>query len=217
VQGPEGNPPTVTVTGYGGVKALPDIAIVSLSAQARAATAADAQREAGRLIDTIIAGLREAGVPEADLERTNAEVVSEHTRLAMQRMPIPEGPSPILANQVLRVTVRDIARVGLLRDLVVARGATLHPQVTYAFRDPDAVHLPAYAAAVRQARAIAEVLATAAGLVLGEIVAITTDTAGHPLHPMQGRPMAADNLVPTPVGEQTVWAAVKVTFRLSAG
>lgn len=121
--------------------------------------------------------------------------------------------SGYVAANLLTVTIRDLAGLGQVLDAAVQDGANTLNGLSFGFTDPRPLMDEARKEAVADARARAELLATAAGVTLGRVVSISEGT------PMQGPiPMYKAELAAAPVpiagGEVDVEATVTIFYEI---
>jgi uncharacterized protein YggE len=119
---------------------------------------------------------------------------------------------------VVNVNVLELENVGKVLDAGMAAGANYLGGVTFGIADPSAPENEARTAAVQNATAIAQTLATAAGVTLGNVISITEGTVTPPPMPfMQGRVMAADAASAGPVetGSLEIVSNVVMKFEIA--
>jgi uncharacterized protein YggE len=201
----------IVVSGEATVRRVPDLAVVSLSVSVRDRQTAPARDEANRRASTILARLREIGVPEGDVQAPSLTVqpTYDHGR----------GGSKVTgyeASRPMTIRVRDIDLLGTILDGLVDDGATQVHGTSMELADPEAASREALAAAVGVARSRAEALAAAAGLTLGAPRRIEEDADGSPA-PFRGSVAmfrAAAESAPTEVteGEIEISARVRAWF-----
>jgi uncharacterized protein YggE len=207
-------PRTITVTGEGHASAAPDIAILALGVARQAPTAVEAMAAMGADATAILSRLEAEGIAAADVRTGQLflEPTYDFNNLDPSGAPRMIG---FIATQLLDVTLRDIGRVGGVLDAVVQDGANRIHGITFDLADPGAALDEARLAAVADARARAELYATAAGVRLGEIVAISDMlTMGAPFPYHEARGAAAGAAVPIAPGALTLSATVTLTFAM---
>lgn len=201
----------ITVTGEGAASAPPDIATISIGVESVARTAGEALAQNNRETAAVIDAVKAAGVGSADIQTSNFSVNPRYDERTYD-----SGAVQISGYQVTnQVTVRltDVAGIGKLLDQVVSVGANRINGISFGFDDPVRVADEARRQAVTDAVRKGELYATAAGVTLGEIRSISeSQNYGGP------RPMAAMRMdaapVPIEAGEQTIEAAVSITWTL---
>jgi len=209
---PPMQPHTVTVTGEGEIKAVPDEAILSAGVTTEAATAGDALAANRRAMNAVFSELKRQGIADRSMQTSDFNVSPQYA-------PAKDGaPAHIVGYQVsntLSVTVDDLGRLGPAVDALVASGANSMGGISFTFRDPKPLLRQAREAAVKDAMDRAQTYARAAGLSLGRVVEINEGGAQMP-RPLI-RAMAFDgaaNATPVAAGQETVSAQVTVTFEI---
>ena len=199
----------ISVTGTGRATRRPDQADVSLSVEATAPNAGDAQRQVSESMRAILAAVG-SRVEAADIatQGIGLEAVYEYRESGGARL------TGYKAMQALAVRVRALDDLGPTIDSAVSAGATGIAGVTLGLADPSAAQSEARTMAVADARARAEGLATAAGVPLGELVRLEEGTLPGPPRPMMR--MAAEAMM-TPVAEGSTEVIVEVRALFAIG
>lgn len=204
--------PVVVTTGEGVVRAVPDRAFVTVSAESRAASPREAQRRNADAMKPVQDRLRAAGIA-ADAIRTTA--ISVH-----QEFDFPNGkrvPRGYVAINAIEVRVDALDRLGELLDSVVAAGATSLGGVRFDVKERAKHERQAMQMAVQDARAKAEAAAAGAGRGIDAIQRIEEQGVARPPMPMMRMSMeAAAQAADTPVapGEMEFRAQVTLTATL---
>ncbi|MHB1597993.1 MAG: SIMPL domain-containing protein [Acidimicrobiales bacterium] len=156
----------ITVTGTATVDGTPDTLTVQVGATTNSPSATGALDQNNREVAAIEAVLASAGVAKADMQTSS---------LSLQPNLDSNGKvTGYQASDNLTVTVRDLARSGAVID-AAAHAAGNDAQIegiSFSISNTSALLAGARAAAVRDAEARAEVLASAAGATLGPVVSI---------------------------------------------
>ena len=155
---------TISVTGTGVVKAKPDRAVISLSVVTQADTAERALSENAEKMDSVIKAVRAAGILENQTETSaySLNPVWEY----------PEEGSPRIVgytcSNTIRVTVKDLNKVGKIIDTAVTAGANQVSSLQFTISDGAMrqLGLNALSLAVEDAASKASVIATAARVTL---------------------------------------------------
>jgi uncharacterized protein YggE len=158
----------------------------------------------------VLAALAEAGVAEKDVLTTRHDIqVNRPWRDGVQ------GPiTGYTVAQEVRVTVRDVAKLGAVLDRVVAAGANALRGLTLEKENPGPERAAALAAAVAAARVKAEGIAKAAGVGLGEVLSVSESGPAQPF-PNVRMAMAREAGGAAPaVGDVRISAAVEVVFAI---
>jgi uncharacterized protein YggE len=114
--------------------------------------------------------------------------------------------------------VRTLDSLGRVIDDALAAGATTLDGVTFRTADPASAEAAARVAAVRDARAKAEALATEAGVALGDVVSVAEVAPGGGPRPLMAKArMALAEAAPTPVeaGSEEITVSVLVAFAIT--
>ena len=208
--------PTVSVSGHGSVNVPPDTASVNIGVDVIKPTLDEAQEQATAQATAVIESLEAAGIAAEDIQTDyySVNILRDYSENA--------DPTTITGFEIinqLRVTVRDTEQLGELLDAAVTAGANSIYGVTFYVDDQTAASSDARVEAVADARAKAEELASAAGMTLGPVVAISEGTSPilSPVYDMGrggGMGMAAESAVPVEPGSTNVAVDVMMTFEL---
>jgi uncharacterized protein len=193
---------SITVTGEGSVKAVPDRAQMSFGVQTRGATAKAAVAANADGMREVIDALRQAGARQIATEWVSVYPSSGDDGRV-------DGYSA--SNSVSAVA--DVEDAPGVLDAAVGAGANDVSGPGLSSSDAEALYRQALAKAVDDARLRAETLAKASGRSLGSVTAIVE--GGSEATPMF-REAAQASDAPTPIvpGEQETTATVSVTFSL---
>lgn len=201
---------TVTVHATGTAAAEPDMAAVTIGVVADAPTAGEAVARNTAAMQKLIETMKGAGIEAKDMRTQTFQVDPQY---AQSR----DGKGPTLTgyrvHNAVRLTVRDIARLGTILDTAVTAGAnqvtTIEFRVSQEETLRDKARRDAMATAERRARLYAE----AAGASLGKALTISEE-GGH----FAPRPLAAGRAamaaVPIEPGTQMLEVTLTVTYEL---
>jgi uncharacterized protein YggE len=198
---------TLRVTGEGEVSVRPDVAVVHAGVEADGRELAAVTAQVNAQMRKVLGALAQAGIADKDVLTTRHDVqVNRPWRDGVQ------GPvSGYTVAQEVRITVRDPAKLGAVLDRVVAAGANALRALSFEKEDPVPERAAALAAAVRAARVKAEAVAKAAGVQLGEVLAVAETGAVQPF-PNVRMAMAKDGGAAPAAGDIRISAAVEVVF-----
>jgi hypothetical protein len=206
---------TISVTGLGEVTATPDIAHVTVGVRTVAETARAALTENSATMAGVLDTLRGSGIADRDIRTTN---VSLHPRWGTgttengTRVQVLNGYE---AANLLRITCRDLSKLGELLDALAAAGANDMRGISFDVDGRVKLMDKARAIAVRKARANAELYAREAGVSLGAVMSISEAGVSTPTHSNRAMAeMAVAATVPIAGGEQTISASISVTFAI---
>lgn len=204
--------PTISVTGEGEARAVPDPAFITMGVETRAATAAAAAAGNARTQRAILDTLRAMGFAAEQLTTSNYSVQPEIQYDEGGRRPRVIG---YVVSNTVRVDLRQLGQAGPVIDASLAKGANTIHGLNFYLSDPAPSRREALANAVARARADAETLAAAAGGSLGHLLELSTTSA--PVSPVMFRRAmgaAADAAAATPIepGEEIVRASVSARW-----
>lgn len=213
-QPPPPGPPVIVTTGESVVKRAPDRAWVTIGAESRARTAAEAQRLNTDAMTAVLAKIKSSGIP-ADAVQTSGYNLQPEFDYANGKQTL---RGYVARNQV-QVRVDTLAKTGDVIAAAVATGATSVSGVRFDLKDRDSVEREALRLAVRDARTRATAAASGAGVEIDRVIRIeeVRDMADVP-RPMpmnmamvESRAQAA---VPIEAGEIEVRSRVTLTVAI---
>ena len=174
---PADNPHTISVSGTGIVTMEPDLATITIGVQNQSKSLATAQGDNTTAINSVTQVLTDGGIDKKDIQTSsyNISPVSKYDDNGNY-----VGITGYQVSTSLSITVRDITKVGTLLDTVVTAGANQVLGVSFSVADPSAPASQARKAAVEDARAKADELAQAAGLVVTGVISIQETSAPTP-------------------------------------
>jgi uncharacterized protein YggE len=198
---------TITVTGNGSVRAVPDSAQFSFGVTTQAVNATDALRNNATLARKVIAAVKGAGIPDADIQ---TETVFLTPRLS------DEGSLIVgyTATNSISTALRDLSKTGTVVDAAVEAGATDVSGPSLSRSNQADLYRTALRDAMADARAKAQSIANASGASLGAVSSVVEGSAAPvPLAMTKTADSAAE---PTPIepGTETVEAVVTAEFVL---
>ncbi len=207
-------PTTVTLTAEAHVERAPDIAEITAGVVTLAPTAAAASRANAEQMARVIAAVRAARIAEADIQTVGLSLQPQYD-YQDRKAPRLTGYQ---AQNTVSVRLHDLARAGTVIDALVASGSNQIGGPNFRIADEDAVFDLARTAAVRKARARADLYAHAMGLHVRRIVRLD-EGGGEPFarpQPMM-RTMAvssAESSTPVAPGEIGLTARVTIEFEV---
>lgn len=206
-------PRTISLSGHGEVKSVPDLAFVTAGVVSQGATAAEALAANTQAMNALFAALKDAGIAERDVQTSNFSV---QPRYDYSNNQAPKLVGYDVSNNVT-VTLRKIADLGPLLDRLVQSGSNQINGVTFQVSEPDQAMDEARKLAAADAARKAKVYAQAMGVELGPVMQVSEGATSQPQVPMvRGMVMKADAAAPVPVaaGEQTLAVDVNVTWEI---
>lgn len=214
VAGPAAAAATITVVGEAKRTAPPDMAVLTTGVVSNAKTADDALAANSKAVSEVIAALKAAGIAPNDISTSSFSIQPQQS---YPQPPSRETPKLIgfeVRNSV-RITVRDLGKLGGLLDKVVQSGANQSSGLSFALADTDRLEGEARAASVKDAIEQAKGVAAAAGLRLTRIMSIQPDgQSGGPIMPapMMMKADSARMAVPVEAGEIEVRARTVLVY-----
>lgn len=208
----------IEVRGAGRARAAPDTAEVRVAVLARGREARAALADASEQMRTLLDRLRAAGLTGRDLRTTRADVTPEYER--RERTSPDTGPLRIVGYRVvqeLRVTVRDLERLGEILDLLAAAGGDRIQGLRFRIDDPEPLLDVARRRAVADARRRAELYAGEAGVTVGRLLALREEGASlPPPAPLRQMELAGRGAgVPVEPGEDEFRVGVVARFEIA--
>ena len=206
--------PTLSISGVGMAAGTPDEATLTLGVVTHAETCEAAQKENRAAAQAIRAAIMDLGIDRRDIQTQHYSFHPEYRR---EKDAAPEIVGYMVSNTVL-VRVADVEAVGRVIDAALANGANTVDALDFSIRDTDALRRMALAAAVKDAREKADILAGALGRRIAGIQSVTEDTRMFqprlPMNKMAMSEMATDR-TPIEAGTLSLEAAVHIDFILA--
>jgi uncharacterized protein YggE len=202
----------VTVIGQGQISVVPDMANITMGVTTQGKTASDALDENSVLMSGVIAALKGADIAGKDIQTTNLNLqpIWNH-RQNNGEAPKIEG---YRAMNNLTVHVRELDDLGAILDIVTKTGANNFNGLQFDITDRKGAMDKARITAILDARAKAELYATAAGVTLGDVIEISEILAQSAPRNMRMAEAMSASAVPVSEGTLDVNASVKVIYTL---
>jgi uncharacterized protein len=205
---------TVSISGHGEVRVVPDLAVVSVGVTTQGQSARDALDGNTKAMKALLDTLKKAGIEDRDMATSNFSV---GPRLDYGNN---DGKPPKTVgydvNNMLTVTVRKIEDLGELLDVAVTTGSNTINGISFSVSKPDGHVTEARKAAVADARSKADTYASAGGFKIGNILSINEGTAYQPPMPYMAKSARAEasDAVPIAQGEQALSVDVSITYEI---
>jgi uncharacterized protein len=214
----QNQPPAISVSGEASVSVAPDLAQVDGGVTSEAKTAREASDANNAAMGKVLLALKSAGIEEKDYQTSRLSLQPQYAQATPGRTGPPQVTGYRASNRVT-IKVRDVAKVAGVIDTLVGAGANEVGGINFIVSQASKALDEARAKAVADARRKAEIYAKAAGVTLGEPLAITEEGAAPPVvfRSKMAAPMAAGN-APTPVapGEELLSITVNVSWAIKA-
>ena len=205
---PAQQPPVIVTRGEASLKRAPDQAFVSIAAEARASSPAEAQRNAADSMKAVQAALAKAGIAKYAIRTTGYSLQPD--------MEYTNGRARVrgyIVRNQLEVRVDDLQHLGGVIDAAGQSGATSMAGLRFDLKDRASVEREALRLAVQDAMARARAIASGANAQLGAIVRIDEQGGYEPPQIQAMTAMRMEKAADTPVspGELEVRAQVQLT------
>jgi uncharacterized protein len=195
----------ITVQGTASVTSIPDRAELSFGVESKGSSARAALSANAVEMRRVIAALKAAGA---------TDVKTQYVSLSPQYNDKSEAQGFVATNTV-SATIKQLGRAGAVIDAAVAAGANQVYGPSLSHTDQDELYRQALKAAVANARASAQVLASASDLALGRVTAIVEGGGAPQPVPFAAADKAMAESTPIEPGTQQTTANVTVTFSVS--
>ncbi len=203
---------SVSVSGMGEASITPDIAFIYLGVHTEDASASQAVAANNVQTQEVIEALQNFGIDTKDIRTTNFSIWPSQN-YSPEGLPL---DTRYVVDNTVYVTVRDLAKLGELLDVVISAGVNTVNSIQFDVADKDEALKQARADAVKNAQAQAQELAAAAGVELGEIQFISYyDSVPYPMFDGKGGGGgAAESAVPIQPGQLTLSVTVSITYEI---
>ena len=203
-------PPVVVTTGTGEIRAAPDRAVVTLTSEARAKTAKDAQQQEAQATTAVRKLLADMKIPNESVRTTSYDLQPEFDYVQGKQI-----PRDFLARHALEVRVDDLGQLGELISNAVDAGSAAVSGIQFDVKARDQLERDALKKAVEDARARADAAAAGAGTSVTSVIKVEEQRQFEPPRPRmfaRAEMAAAAAPVATPVAEGEVEIKSTVTF-----
>lgn len=206
--------PQITITAQGEVEVTPDRSRISLGVETEAKTAQEAAQANAELQTRVMAALRAAGIPAADIRTTGYNVAPKQEYEQETRTWRVDG---YRVSNIVVVTVAAVSRTGAVIDAALSAGANRVANISFEVKDPTGAREQAISLAVERARREAEIAAKAAGGTIAGLIELNVNSYQQNPRPMAEMAMMRSDASSTPVSEGTQSVVVSVTTRWEFG
>lgn len=209
---------SINVVGNGEIKITPDVAYLYLGVESTAGTAAAAQKQTAAVMTKLSALLKnDWKIAAKDITTDQFYVSPNYTYNEKEGQKVKDYTS----THMLKVTYRDLSKIGELLDAASDAGANRIQNVSFASENPEQYEEQAIAKAMTSANKKAAAIAKAAGRTLGGAVSISLNGADTPIiYAQYDRNMAMENSAAAAPktsiepGEITVTAQLTVQYEM---
>jgi uncharacterized protein YggE len=202
---------TIVASGEAQIQVRPDTASIDIGVVTASSTAASALRANSSEMSRVVAAIREIGIPDATMQTSNFSIDAQHPHNRAGDTEEARTVGYIVTNK-LTITVNDMSKVADIIDSAVRAGANSANSVTFSVKARGALDDKALAAAIRNARHNAEIMAAAQNLRIGRMLTASNEDASI----QGGLAVASPDIVTTPIlpGEVTIEAHVTAVFSM---
>lgn len=197
----------ITVTGEATVVAMPDQAMIRIGVMSLGKTAGAATDANAKDMTAVIGAIKAAGIADRDIQTARLSLQPQFEQAK-------NGSGNHLvgfrASNDVNVRLQEIEKLPGVLDKAVAAGANEISGIEFVVSDAAKRLDAARTGAIADARRKAEIFAKAANLTVGRAISIAEDGA----NPSRPVPMLRAAATPIAPGEQTLRAAVTVTYEL---
>lgn len=214
----------ISVTADAEVKAIPDVAVITLNIEKEGKTAKEAQNLANEMLEKVLAFTKEQKIEDKDVKAEYGGVNPKYknSQIYCIAYPCPTGETVIVgytANQSITIKVREADNANEVRTGLTVLGITNISGPTFSIDDEDKLKDEARAIAIEKARAKAKVLAKELNVRLGDVVSFSENSGGYPMPMYKSMDMAVSSAVPErapilPKGENTITSNVTITYEI---
>ncbi len=222
---------TITLTGHGEVKAVPDIANIYFTVSKDAATAKDAQAQVAVVEKKALDLLKSKGIEEKDIKTQDASVYPKYEYKQAICPPVPAGGTAtyycggskqvqngFTASESITVKVRNVDDASAIMQGLATTGVSNLSGPNFAIDDEDNLKAEARKKAIDEAKEKAEVLAKQLGVRLGRVAGFSEGgNYGGPMYYAKDAAMGAGPEAPRaelPKGENTISSDVTITYEI---
>lgn len=209
--------PTIRVTATATIAAKPDRAEIDVGVVTQALQADQAATENAKQVSAMLTALRRAAGKGADIQ-TVSYTLTPNFRYATGSEPVLIGYT---ATNVVRVTLDDLERLGIVADAATHSGANRIQDMRFTLREPESVRLQALRQAALKANGEAETLASALGVRVLRVLSVDENgSAPLPIRHIMlavARARADEESTPIEAGTLNVSADIALTVEVGEG
>jgi uncharacterized protein YggE len=204
---------TLSLSASGSVNVRPDTAHITVGVVSEAENARSAMDDNNAAMAKVIEALKEKDIASKDIQTTNFSVHPRYQHFDDGKPSVISGYRVVNS---IRITVRQIGRLGEVLDKVVSFGSNQIGGISFSVSEPEALMDKARVQAIETARERAELYAEAAGASVGEVLKIEEVTQdGGPEPRFRAMATKAESDVPIEAGETEIKVRVRVVWALT--
>lgn len=206
---------TISLSGHGEVRAVPDLAVVNMGVLTSSETASAALDANTKAMTNLMAVLSAAKIEPKDISTSNFSVNPRYDYGQNNGQP-PKVTGYDVSNTVT-LSVHELTMIGDLLDRAVSSGSNQINGISFSLANPQAAMDAARKAAVIDAKRKADLYAAAAAVSLGNLISVSEGVGYQPPQPMvmQAKMSASDGAaVPISQGEQVIAVDVNMVWEI---
>ncbi|MDE2182140.1 MAG: SIMPL domain-containing protein [Alphaproteobacteria bacterium] len=214
------DPKTIVVSGYAEIMTAPEYATVEIGVVTSNPVPSKALKQNAALMHSVMEAVRTVGIATADMETSQYSIEAQHPQDKGSYVVDFAVTTGYEVSNKLSVTVRDLSKVGDVIDAAVKAGANVSNSVTFTVKNQSEYFGQALAAAVRNARHYADVMASAENAKVGKMISVTDvaslDAIGYTYAPPPPPPPPPPPVYGTVIlpGKIAIRANVVVTYAI---
>ena len=206
---------TLNVIGSGKVTLVPNVAYINIGVHTEAANVTEALSKNTEQAQKVAEAVKALGVESKDIQTTAFNVYP-------QQIQGPNGEmqeTRYIVDNTIYVTVRDLSKLGEMLNGVVQSGANNITGIQFDIADREKAIEDARKGAIADARSQAEMMAQAAGVILGSVQTLNVYSSNAPI-PMYdvkggtGGSAAMNANVPVSAGQLIITAEANVIYEI---
>jgi uncharacterized protein YggE len=204
------NQNTLTVTGTGTVKIMPDVAYVTIGVTTNDADAAKAQQQNKDAMNAIFDALKKEGLTDDDMRTTS------YTTYPRYNYDTNEVTSYEVSNMV-ELTIADIDNVGKYIDIASENGANTAYPVAFSLLNQSGPYNQALELAMTSASGKAQAIISASGNEIVATLSIQENSYGYAVYARDEMAAMDTDAASTPIsaGELEIAATVTVVYEIN--
>jgi uncharacterized protein YggE len=215
---------TITVSGEGEVKAVSDIAEVSMSLSKEAKTSKEAQASLNEMITKTLSYLKEKAIEDKDIKSEYGGLSPKYSyeQAYCVSYPCPRDTKIVAytATQNITVKIRDVDQANDIKTGLASIGITNISGPTFSIDNEDILKQEAKSIAIKDAKEKAKKLAKELGVSLGDIVSYSDNSSNGFLYRAKSEMLSSDmnysSAMPVvlPKGENSITSNVNITYEI---
>mgnify|MGYP000882025409 CR=1 FL=1 len=203
---------TVTASGIGNISVKPDVAYVTLGAQTKKMSAADASEENAKIMEAVLKAIKTEGIKDDDIETAQFSITPQYN-YNNSGNPTFDGYQVI---NLVTIKIKNIDKASMVLDKAVTAGANQVSSISFDIEERSKAYEDALELAVKDAGLKATVMMKAAG-VTQELKPYKVVEASYNVYPLSDGSVRdvmdeAETATQIMPGTLKVTAQVEVTF-----